>query len=389
MSPLHPDTLAIHAGAPAERPGGQVAPPIALTTTWVHGPAAELPHGYEYVREGSPLHTQFEDACAALEGGARALSFASGAAVATALMQAQEPGTHVLLPAECYMQIRELARDHFTRWGLTHTVVDMCDLDAVRAAWTPATRVVWLETPSNPQMSVTDIATIAALARKHGARTIVDNTFATPVLQQPLALGADVVTHSATKYIGGHSDVHGGVAIFARDGDFVRRTLRLRTVTGGVMAPFNVWLALRGLRTLPVRVRRHSEIALALAKWLTTHSRVATVRYPWLPSHPQHALATRQMSGGGGMLSVDVAGTREDAIAVVGRVRLFTPATSLGGVESLIEHRASIEGALSSAPPTLLRLSVGLEHPDDLIADLDQALRGERRLTAGTRARST
>lgn len=376
MTTHHRDTLAIHAGTPPERPGGQVATPISLTTTWVHGPAAELPHGYEYVREGSPLHSQFEEACAALEGGGCALSFASGAAVATALMQAQEPGAHVLLPTECYMQIRELARDYFPRWGMTSTIVDMCDLGAIRAAWTPATRVVWIETPSNPQMSVTDIAAVTALARERGAVTIVDNTFATPILQQPFTLGADVVTHSATKYIGGHSDVHGGVAVFARDGAFVRQMLRLRTVTGGVMAPFNVWLALRGLRTLPVRVRRHSENALAVAAWLSSHPRVQTVRYPWLPSHPQYAIAQRQMSGGGGMLSIDVAGSRGDAVAVVGRVRLFTPATSLGGVESLIEHRASIEGAFTSAPPTLLRLSVGLEHPDDLIADLDQALRG-------------
>lgn len=376
MSRLHPDTLAVHAGAPHRRADGQVAPPLSLTTTWVHGPAAELPHGYEYVREGSPLHTEFERACAALEQGACALSFASGAAVAAALLQAQEPGAHALIPRECYMQVRELARDYLPRWGMSHTQVDMHDLDAVRAAWTPQTRVVWVETPANPQMSVSDVAGIAALAHERGAHVIVDNTFATPVLQNPLALGADVVTHSATKYIGGHSDVHGGVAVFAREGAFVQSVLRVRTVIGAVMAPFNVWLALRGLRTLPVRVRRHSDTAFVVAQWLAQHPRVETVRYPWLPSHPQHALARKQMRGGGGMISFDVRGSRADAIAVVGRVRVITPATSLGGVESLIEHRASIEGALTTAPDGLLRLSVGLEHPDDLIADLAQALEG-------------
>ncbi len=374
MSGYHRDTLAVHGGAPERRIDGQIAPPIALSTTWVHGPAAELPHGYEYVREGSPLHTAFESACVALEGGARALSFASGAAAAAALLQAQEPGAHILVPHECYMQIRQLARDFVPRWGGTASVADMSDLAAIATAWTPDTRLVWLETPANPQMSLSDIATVAAFAHARGAHVVVDNTFATSILQQPLALGADVVLHSATKYIGGHSDVHGGVVVFARDGDFVARVLGIRTTIGGMLAPFNAWLALRGVRTLPVRVARHSASAQQVAEWLETHPRVAQVRYPWLASHPQHALARAQMQGGGGMLSFDMRGTRDDALAVVARVRLFTPATSLGGVESLIEHRASIEGPLTTAPDTLLRLSIGLEHPDDLIADLRQAL---------------
>ena len=370
------ETIAVHAGAEPDPATGAVAPPIHLSTTFEHGPASEDPPGYHYVRDANPTQTRLETALAALEGGEAALVWASGMAATSAWLQALPAGAHVVFPDDMYYANRIIARDLFPRWGLTSTAVDVTDLGAVRRAITPATRLVWAESPSNPLMKVADIAKLAELAHGSGAELLVDGTFATPALQQPLGLGADAVLHSTTKYLGGHSDVQGGALVLKRRGDGLHRLSELRSVLGAVASPFNSWLVLRGLRTLAVRVERQSASALALAEALQGHARLAAVHYPGLAADPGHAIARRQMRAFGGMLSIRVAGGRAGALAVASRVRLFLNATSLGGTESLIEHRASSEGAGSTTSEDLLRISVGLEHPQDLIDDLLQALDG-------------
>lgn len=372
--PPAPETLAVHAGAGPDPATGALAPPLHLATTFRHGPAGERIAGYQYQREGNPAQDALESALAALEGGAAALAFATGMAAVDGLLQSLPPGSHVLLPRDCYTGLRALARDVLPGLGIGTTAVDMTDPEAVRAALRPDTRLLWVETPSNPCLEVTDIAAVAATARGHGALLAVDSTFATPLLQQPLRLGADVVMHSLTKYVGGHSDVMGGALVFAAAGDLHARVAHRRHLTGGTLAPFNAWLLLRGLRSLPARMHWHCRNAMAVARFLAGHPAVSRVLYPGLPDHPGHATAARQMRDFGGMLSVRLRGGRDAALALAGALRLFTNATSLGGTESLVEHRASIEGDAPVSPADLLRLSVGLEHADDLIADLDQAL---------------
>lgn len=369
-----PETLAVHAGAGPDPATGAVVPPLHLATTFRHGPAGERVAGYQYQREGNPTQDALEAALATLEDGAAALAFATGMAAIDALLQSLPAGSHVLLPRDCYTGLRALARDVLPGRGIAVDAVDMTDPDAVRAALRPATRLVWVETPSNPGLAVTDIAAVAAIAGGHGALLAVDSTFATPMLQQPLRLGADVVMHSLTKYVGGHSDVMGGVLVFRERAALHARVAHLRHLTGGTASPFNAWLLLRGLRSLPARMHWHCRNAMAVARYLEGHPAVSSVLYPGLPAHPGHAVASRQMRDFGGMLSVRVRGGRAAALAVAGALRLFTNATSLGGAESLVEHRASIEGDASASPADLLRLSVGLEHPDDLVADLEQAL---------------
>jgi cystathionine gamma-synthase len=284
-------------------------------------------------------------------------------------------GSHVLLPDDYYHGVRALAREFLPARGITTSMVDQTDIGAVLAALTPATRMIWAETPSNPQCRVVDLEALAALAHAHDAILGVDSTFASPALQNPIALGADVVMHSTTKYLGGHSDVLGGALMFAaRDARF-ERVARRRYIQGAVMSPFNAWLTLRGIRSLPARMAWHCRNARAVAQFLAAHPQVEAVHWPGLPTHPQHALAAKQMRDFGAMLSVRIRGGREAALGFAGRLRLFTNATSLGGVESLIEHRASVEGANRVSPENLLRVSVGLEHADDLIADLAHALR--------------
>lgn len=372
--PMRLESLAVHAGAEPDAATGAVAPPLHLSTTFQHGPAAERVAGFEYAREGNPTQARLEAALAALEGGTAALAFASGMAAADALLSSLPPDSHVLIPRDVYQGLRALARDFLPRLGIRVDAVDVTHPAVVAAAITPATRCVWLETPSNPLLQIADIAAIVAIARSAGASVVVDSTFATPCLQQPLALGADVVMHSTTKYFGGHSDVMGGALIFARRDALHEAVAHARHVRGAVMAPFNAWLTLRGLRSLPARMAWHCRNARAVAEFLAAHPRVEAVHWPGLPSHPQHAAAVRQMRDFGGMLSVQVRGGRDAALAVAGKVHLFTNATSLGGCESLIEHRASVEGANPISPQNLLRLSVGLEHTDDLVADLAQAL---------------
>jgi cystathionine gamma-synthase len=369
------ETLAIHADGGADPATGDLAPPIHLATTFRHGPASEPLHGRLYIREGNPTQDRLERALAALDGGERALAFASGMAATTALLEALPPGGHVLFHQDLYSGVRALARDRFPRWGLAASFVDLADPGAARQAATDGTAAIWLETPTNPRLEVLDLDAAAALARELGALLVVDGTFATPALQRPIEHGADVVLHSATKYLGGHSDVGGGALVFRRADALAARVETLRHDTGGVASPFSSWLVLRGLRSLACRVERHSASALAVARALAPRDDLAAVLYPGLPSHPGHAVAARQMRGGfGGMLSIRVAGGLARTLAVAAGLEIFTNATSLGGCESLVEHRASSEGPDTTAPEDLLRLSIGLEHADDLVADLEHAL---------------
>jgi len=369
------ETLFVHAGHHIDEETGAIAPPIHLSTTFARDAGNELIGPSQYIREGNPTQALLEEALAPLEAGKAALAFASGMAAGTALLQSLPPGSHVVLPDDVYYGYRVALKDFLSGWGYSFTEAAMNDLAALRSAIRKETRLVWLESPSNPLMKITDLAGAAALARQSGAAVLVDNTFATPVLQRPLDLGADVVLHSTTKYMGGHSDLQGGALIFKDKGDLYEKVLHARHILGGVGSPFNSWLALRGLRTLPVRVERQSANALAVAKAMAAHPAILTVHYPGLESDPGHGVAKRQMSAFGGMLSLRVKAGRDAAIRAVGRVQLFSRATSLGSVESLIEHRATSEGLASKTSPDLLRLSIGLEHPDDLIADLDEALR--------------
>jgi cystathionine gamma-synthase len=368
------ETLAIRAGADADPATGSVAPPIHLSTNFIHGPASEETYGYMYIRDKNPTQDRLETALSALEGGEDALAFSSGMGATSAFFQSLEPGSHVIIPEDVYVHVRLIATTHFKNWQLEFTTVDTQSIAAIAAAVRPNTRAIWTETPSNPQMKIMDIAAAANIAHQAGAYFVVDNTFATPVLQRPLELGADLVMHSTTKYCGGHSDVQGGCLVFKKREPLYAKLFHTRMVLGAVGSPFNSWLILRGLRTLPCRMEWHSANAMALAKTLAELKEVERVFYPGLASHPGHEIAARQMKQFGGMMSILVKGGWDEAIRVVSRVKVFQPATSLGGVESLIEHRASAEGPASTSPKNLLRLSVGLEHPDDLIEDLVQAL---------------
>jgi cystathionine gamma-synthase len=370
------ETRVVHAGHRIDPATGSVAPAIHLSTTFARDADGTPLGGHTYIRESNPNQEQLESALAPLEGGEAALVFASGMAAGVALLQSLQPGSHVLFPDDAYYGYRATAEEVLPGWGIRSDFVDMSDLAALEAAVREETALIWLESPSNPLLKVVDLAGAVAVARRAGALTVADNTFATPVLQRPLELGADVVLHSTTKYFGGHSDVQGGALVFARKDSAWERTAHLRHLLGAVASPFNDWLVLRGVRTLACRVAAQSATALAVARALAEFPSVSAVHYPGLPSHPGHEIAARQMSGFGAMLSFRTAGGREAALRAVSRVRVFTRATSLGGVESLIEHRATSEGPNSRTPQDLLRVSVGLEHPDDLIADLAQALGG-------------
>ena len=369
------ETIAVHAGHVPDITTGAVTPPIHLSTTFEREHDLGFRGGHLYSRYSNPNRQALEDTLAQLEGGGAAACFASGSAAATALFQALEPDAHVILPQDAYYGTIKLVRDIFGPWRLRFSAVDMTSPADVERALTPATRVVWIETPSNPLVRVVDVAALTTLARDAGAVSVVDNTWATPVLQRPLALGADIVLHSTTKYLNGHSDVLGGALIAsAEDVPMFAKIRAIQHAGGAVPSPFECWLAARGIRTLPWRVRGMSENAKQVAAFLEAHRRVEAVHYPGLASHPAHDLARRQMSGPGAMLSFQVRGGGDAAIAMTNRLRIVTRATSLGGTESLIEHRHSIEGADTRSPENLLRMSVGLEHADDLIEDLDQAL---------------
>ncbi len=373
------DSLAVHAGQAPDETTGAVIPPIHVSTTYAQDGIGGLRGGYEYGRSGNPTRTALETQIAALEGGARALSFASGLAGEDALLRAAlVPGDEVLLGNDVYGGTYRLLARVLGPWGVKLRVVDMSDLDAVASALAErAPKMVWVETPSNPMLRITDIAGLARLGHDAGALVVVDNTFASPALQRPLSLGADVVVHSATKYLGGHSDVVGGALAFA-DAALAEKVQFLQFAAGAVSGPFDAYLTTRGIKTLAVRMQRHSSNAQAIAEHLLAHDRVAKVYYPGLPSHPGHELAARQMSGFGGIVSLELADGAA-ARRFAESTRLFTLAESLGGVESLVNYpdartHASVRGTELAVPETIVRLSVGIESVDDLVADVDQAL---------------
>jgi cystathionine gamma-synthase len=370
---LHLETVAVHAGRGVDPATGAVTAPIHLSTTFQRGTDGDYPLGFSYSRSDNPNRAALEHALAIIEGGPVAAAFASGLAAATAIFQALAPNDHVIAPLEAYHGVLRLLRTLFMRWELRVDFVDMPDLDAIKKAVGPRTKLIWVETPCNPTLKLTDLAAVAEIAQQAGAILVCDNTWS-PIIQRPFALGADVVMHSTTKYFGGHSDVLGGALIARQDNEFWERVREVQATGGAVPAPFDCWLVHRGMQTLPCRMGAHCANALRVAEFLASHPRVARVHYPGLASHAQHDLAVRQMSAFGGMLSFELRGDRAAAMALPNQTRIFTRATSLGGVESLIEHRQSIEGPDTRTPDTLLRLSIGLEHPDDLIADLAQAL---------------
>ncbi|MEW2613068.1 cystathionine gamma-synthase [Streptomyces sp. NPDC047880] len=375
----HFETLAIHAGNTADPLTGAVVPPIYQVSTYKQDGVGGLRGGYEYSRSANPTRTALEENLAALEGGRRGLAFASGLAAEDCLLRTLlAPGDHVVIPNDAYGGTFRLFAKVVARWGVEWSVADTSDPAAVRAAVTPKTKVVWVETPSNPLLGITDIAAVAQVARDAGARLVVDNTFATPYLQQPLSLGADVVVHSLTKYMGGHSDVVGG-ALVTGDAALGEELAFHQNAMGAVAGPFDSWLVLRGTKTLSVRMDRHSENAAKVADMLTRHARVSSVLYPGLPEHPGHEVAAKQMKSYGGMVSFRVEGGEEAAVEVCNRAKIFTLGESLGGVESLIEHpgrmtHASVAGSALEVPGDLVRLSVGIENAEDLLEDLQQAL---------------
>lgn len=372
-----PETLAAQGLGWIDDTTRAVTPPIHLSSTYLRDADNRYRSGRVYARADNPAFDQAQAVLAELEHGAEAALFASGMAAATAVFLALAPGDHVLAPKVMYWSLRSWLLDFATHWGLQVTLVDMADPAAVQAAIRPGqTRLVWVETPANPLWTVTDIEAVAGLAQAAGARLAVDSTVATPVFTRPLDLGADLVMHSATKYLNGHSDLVAGALVCRRPDDFWQRIKAVRTQIGGTLGSFEAWLLMRGLRTLFVRVRAASDTALAIARHFDGHPLVREVLYPGLPHCGGHAVAARQMQGGfGGMLSIRVAGGQAAAIATAANVKLWKRATSLGGTESLIEHRASVEGAGSPVPTDLLRLSVGIEDRQDLIEDLEQALR--------------
>ena len=374
---LKPETLAAHGGRSPDAERGDVAPPLRPSTNYARDENYEQIGGQGgYSRADSPSYPDIESLLARLEGGAGAMVFASGMAAATAVWLSLAPGDHVVLPKVVYWGLRDWLLKFADNWGLGVDLFDQGDPAALARALKPgATKLVWIESPCNPTWDVIDIAAAAEAAHAAGARLAVDSTVATPVLTQPIALGADLVFHSGTKYLNGHGDVMAGVLVTARADDFWAKLRDKRHRGGGVLGAFEAWLLQRGLRTLYLRVGRASESALAIARHFEGHPKLAAVLYPGLESHSGHAIAKRQMTGGfGGMLSLRMKGGAEGALEVARRVRIFVRATSLGGVESLIEHRASIEGPTSPVPADLLRLSIGIEDPQDLIADLEQAL---------------
>jgi cystathionine gamma-synthase len=372
------ETLAIHAGQDPEPSTGAVVVPIFQTSTFAQREVG-VHQGYEYSRSGNPTRTALESCLAALEGGRTGLAFASGLAAEDCLLRTVlQPGSHVITPNDAYGGTHRLFANVAARWGVEHTPVPLGDLDAVRAAVRPETALIWCETPTNPLLGIADIAALAGIAHDAGALLAVDNTFASPYLQQPLAHGADVVVHSTTKYLGGHSDVVGGALVVA-DAAFGEQLAYSQNAMGAVAGPFDAWLVLRGAKTLGVRMDRHCENAAKVVDLLTRHASVASVLYPGLPDHPGHAVAAKQMKAFGGMVSFRLAGGESAALQVCRSTRVFTLGESLGGVESLIEHpgrmtHASAAGSQLEVPGDLIRLSVGIESAADLIADLEGAL---------------
>ncbi|ALR10973.1 cystathionine gamma-synthase [Mycobacteroides saopaulense] len=373
-------TRAIHGGFHADPQTGAVNVPIYASSTFAQDGVGELRGGFEYARTGNPTRAVLESSLAALEDAHFGRAFASGMAATDCVLRALlRPGDHLIIPNDAYGGTFRLIDKVFSQWGISHTPVPVADVDAIAAAITPSTKLIWLETPTNPLLSIADIAAVSQVATEHSVKLLVDNTFASPALQQPLNLGADIALHSTTKYIGGHSDVVGG-ALLTNDEELDTAFAFLQNGAGAVPGPFDAYLTYRGIKTLALRMQRHSENAQAVAEFLAGHPAVAQTIYPGLDSHPGHAVAAKQMRGFGGMVSVRLAGGRQAALDLCSRTELFILAESLGGVESLIEHpgamtHASTAGSLLEVPEDLVRLSVGIEEVGDLIGDLEQALR--------------
>ncbi len=369
------ETLAIHAGREIDPATGAVTSPIHLSTTFERATDGSFPHGYIYTRSNNPNRSTLETCLAQLEGGISALAFSSGSAATMAIFQALKTGDHVIAPLDAYHGTAQILNTLFGDWDLQVTYVDMTDLAQVEAAVRNTTKLIWIETPSNPLLRITDIRSITELAHRIDALCICDNTWATPILQHPFELGVDLILHSTTKYLGGHSDLLGGALITCREDPFWNRIKEIQRYGGAVPSPFDCWLLLRGIQTLPYRMRSHCDNAEQVADYLATHPRIKAVHYPGLKTHGNFAIAAQQMDRFGGMVSFQVRDGQEAAFDLLSHLQIFRRATSLGGVESLIEHRASIEGPNTQTPDDLLRVSIGLEHPQDLIEDLDQAIR--------------
>ena len=369
------ETQAIHATNLVDETAGAIATPIFLSTTFARDADGSYPKGHMYSRNSNPNRDALEKGLAILEGGAKAFAFGSGLAAVSAVFQCLKSGEHVLMPSVGYYASVKLAEEIMGPWGLQMSQVDMEDLDAIKASIQPNTKLIWVETPSNPLLGISDIQAISSLAHSQGIKVAVDNTMATPILQNPISLGADIVMHATTKYIGGHSDILGGAIILRDDDEWSARLKRVQILMGATQNPLDCYLLARGLKTLPLRMREHSASALALAQRLEKHVAIEKVHYPGLPSYSKHELAKRQMPYGfSGMISIQIKGDEANARRVASELKLFQQATSLGGVESLVEHRRSIEGPESKTPGNLLRLSVGLEHVDDLWEDLNSSL---------------
>jgi cystathionine gamma-synthase len=368
------ETLAIHAGKQVDPATGAVVPPIHLTTTFERNLDGSYPDGYVYTRADNPNRRALEECLRVLEGGAACAAFGSGSAAAAALLRSFAPGDTVLVCRDLYHGVRNILINILQPWGLNPVFVDMTNLEAVEQAWTDSVKLLWLETPTNPMLNIYDIRALADMAHAKGAQVAVDGTWTTPIVQRPLELGADFVMHATTKYLAGHSDVLGGALIAKTESETFEKVRYIQQLEGAVPSPFDCFLVSRGISTLPYRMRAHSDNAMQVATFLDDHPKVHTVHYPGLEHHPGYTIAKKQMSMMGGMMSVQVAGGQQAAVDVMNRVKLFHRATSLGGVESLLEHRRSVEGDLSTTPDDLLRVSIGLEHPDDLINDLAQAL---------------
>jgi cystathionine gamma-synthase len=368
------ETISVHAGRKADPATGAVIPPIYLSTTFERGKDGEYPKGFNYSRSNNPNREALEECLASLENGKFAASFSSGSAAAMSIFQSLQPGDHIIAPDDIYHGTKHLIK-LFEKWEINSTFVDMTNSANIENALRNDTKIIWTETPSNPLLKIIDLSKIVDIAKKNNAVTVCDNTWGTPVLQNPLEYGVDLVLHATTKYIGGHSDILGGAVISKEENNTFVFVREIQKSGGAVPSPFECWLVLRGIQTLPLRIREQSKNAMSVAQFLNSRNEVEVVHYPGLAGHPGHEAAKKQMKLFGGMLSFQLKGNKDDALKLAAEVKLFTRATSLGGPESLIEHRASVEGPGTKTPQNLLRLSIGLEHPDDLIEDLEQAFR--------------
>lgn len=370
------ETCAVHCGTDVDPTSGAIVKPVTMSVAFERDADGGYHRGYFYSSKGNPNRNGLESAMAALEGGSDAVVFASGCSAISAVLRTLNPGDHVLIPNDVFQGTVRILAEILTRFGLLYTVVEMTDLNAVHRAFQKNTKLVWMETLSNPLLKVTDLKLLSDFAHHEGALTVVDNSFVTPVFQRPLSDGVDLVVHSTTKYIGGHGDVIGGVVVAKESGPLLDEVRRFQQIEGAVPSPFDCWMVHRGVKTLAYRMRGHTENAFKIAKALEFHPQVEAVHYPGLESHPQHGLAKRQLSGGfGGIVSIQVRGGRETAVAICAAVKIFKNATSFGAVDSLLQHQASspTHGTDTGLADNLLRLSIGLEHPDDLIDDLQQA----------------